>query len=154
MLIVSNSPAQPITPQVLHSLYTEVMILADEARSYFERHHENDSIAPELAVSFSCESLKVTTRLMHSIAWLLSEKSIVSGEVSESQLKHHERELGYAPASDKHLVEVLPTQAQYLVSESEVIYDRLKRLSAQMQSEIAESQPFHHAMLDRLEQAF
>ncbi len=154
MLIVSNSPTQPITPQVLHSLYTEVMILADEARSYFERHYENDSIAPELAISFSCESLKVTTRLMHSIAWLLSEKSIVAGEIEESQLAHHDRELGYAPASDKCSVELLPSQAQYLVAESEVIYDRLKRLSAQMHSEVSECQPFHHTILNRLEQAF
>lgn len=154
MLIISNSQAQPITSQVIHSLYTEVMILADEARAYFERHHENDSIAPELAVSFSCESLKVTTRLMHSIAWLLSEKAIYSGEIEQSKLAHHDRELGYAPASDKQLVDTLPSQAQYLVSESEVIYERLQRLSAQMQSEEAQSKPLQHVMLDRLQQAF
>ncbi len=154
MLIVSDSQAKPITAHVLHSLYTEVMILADEARAYFERHQENDSIAPELAVSFSCESLKVTTRLMHSIAWLLSEKAIHSGELDEAQLKDHDRELGYAPASDQRLVDILPTQAQYLVSESEVIYDRLKRLSAQIQSEALQSKPFQHLMLDRLQQAF
>ncbi len=154
MLLVSDSQTQPITSHVLHRLYTEVMILADEARAYFERHHENDSIAPELAVSFSCESLKVTTRLMHSIAWLLSEKAIYSGEIDESRLEHHDRELGYAPASDKRLVDTLPSQAQYLVSESEIIYDRLKRLSRQIQSVTSQPKPFQHLMLDRLAQAF
>lgn len=154
MFIVSDSQAQPITAKVLHGLYTEVMILADEARAYFERHHESDSIAPELAVSFSCESLKVTTRLMHSIAWLLSEKSIHSGEIEESQLVNHDRELGYAPASDQQLVDILPSQAQYLVAESEVIYERLKRLSAQIRSKPVQTKPYQHAMLDRLQQAF
>lgn len=154
MLLVSNSQTKPITSHVLHSLYTEVMILADEARAYFERHHENDTIAPELAVSFSCESLKVTTRLMHSIAWVLSEKAIHSGEIEESQLANHDRELGYAPASDQRLVDTLPTQAQYLVSESEVIYERLQRLSAQIRLEPVQAKPYQHAMLDRLQQAF
>lgn len=154
MLIVSDSPAQPITSLVLHRLYTEVMILADEARAYFERHHENEIIAPELAVAFSCESLKVTTRLMHSIAWLLSEKAVCSGEIDESQIEYHDRKLGYAPASDKQLVETLPAQAQYLVAESEIIYDRLKRLNNQIQSEAIQSKPFQHLMLDRLEAAF
>lgn len=154
MLLVSNSQAQPITFQVLHSLYTEVMILADEARAYFERHHENDTIAPELAVAFSCESLKVTTRLMHSIAWLLSEKAIHAGEIEESRLPMHDRELGYAPASDRKLVDNLPAQAQYLVSESEIIYERLQRLSTQIGAKTVQSRPSQHAMLDRLQQAF
>lgn len=154
MLISKQSHTQPITAHVLHSLYTEVMILADEARAYFERHHGNDIIAPELAVSFSCESLKVTTRLMHSIAWLLSEKAVQSGEIETSKLAQHNRELGYAPSSDADLVKNLPAQAQYLVSESEVIYERLQRISTQMLAEAEEQQPIHHMFLDRLQQAF
>lgn len=153
MFNAQDSLSQPITSHVLHSLYTEVMILADEARAYFERQHEA-SVAPELAVSFSCESLKVTTRLMHSIAWLLSEKAIFSGEISEAQMLMHERQLGFAPASDHKLVQDLPAQAQYLVSESEVIYDRLKRINGQMMTDHQQNTPFHHVMLDRLQKAF
>jgi len=152
MFIASDSKAQPITAHVLHSLYTEVMILADEARAYFERHHKNDSVAPELAIAFSCESLKVTTRLMHSIAWLLSEKAIYSGEVSEADLDNHDRNLGYAPESDPESVKTLSAQAQYLVSESEVIYSRLQRINKQILSE--NPQAVHQDLLNKLQQAF
>lgn len=149
-----DTQAQPITSHVLHSLYTEVMILADEARSYFERQYEGSSVAPELAVAFSCESLKVTTRLMHSIAWLLSEKAIFSGELTAREMLAHERALGFAPGSDPKLVQNLPAQAQYLVSESEVIYERLQRINAQMMQDREQNPPFHHIMLDRLQKAF
>jgi len=152
MFIVSASNAQPITPHVLHGLYTEVMLLADEARAYFERHHGNDSIAPELAVAFSCESLKVTTRLMHSIAWLLSEKAVHAGEIEADKISLHNRELGYAPPSDQKSIESLPAQAQYLIAESEVIYARLERISQQMINPADKASP--HDYLDMLEQAF
>lgn len=154
MIFASNTHAEPMTTHMLHSLYTEVMILADEARAYFERHQNNGSIAPELAISFSCESLKVTTRLMHSIAWLLSEKAISSGEITPDKVKNHNRELGFAPASDASLVKALPAYAQYLVSESEVIYARIKRINAQILDEEDPVKPQPHELMDRLQKAF
>ena len=154
MIIASTQQNEPITKYVLHSLYTEVMVLADEARAYFERKQNNGAIAPELAISFSCESLKVTTRLMHSIAWLLSEKAILSGEISFDKLPDHNRELGHAPESDPHCVQLLPAHAQYLVSESEAIYARLKRISAQILSENEQSKPQQHQLMERLQTAF
>ncbi len=154
MIIVSNKYHEPITKHVLHSLYTEVMVLADEARAYFERKQDHKAIAPELAISFSCESLKVTTRLMHSIAWLLSEKAILSGEISPEKLSSHNRELGHAPESDAQSVKLLPAHAQYLVSESEVIYARLKRINAQILSESKKSKPLPHELMERLQKAF
>lgn len=154
MIFAANTHAEPITAHVLHSLYTEVMILADEARAYFERHQNNGSVAPELAISFSCESLKVTTRLMHSIAWLLSEKAISSGEIKPDQVKNHNRDIGYAPESEPRLVETLPAYAQYLVSESEVIYARLKRINVQILEKEEPAKPQPHQLMDRLLQAF
>lgn len=144
----------PMTAHVLHGLYTEVMILADEARAYFERQQDSSTIAAELAVAFSCESLKVTTRLMHSIAWLLSEKAIYSGELSEAQMLQHDRKLGHAPSSDMKLVNKLPAQAQYLVSESIIIYDRLQRINNQMMRDMKQNTPYHQTMLERLQKAF
>jgi regulator of CtrA degradation len=72
-----------LTPKLVDALYTEAMILADEARSYFDRDPLSGGFAPEVSVAFSCESLKVTTRLMHSIAWLLNQKALRAGELSQ-----------------------------------------------------------------------
>ena len=63
-----------LTPKLIDGLYVEAMVLADEARSYFDTGGRDDRLAldPLDRVGFSCESLKVTTRLMHVIAWLLT----------------------------------------------------------------------------------
>ena len=63
-----------LAPKLIDSLYTEAMVLADEARSYFDRYgkEERDRLDAILRVGLSCESLKVSTRRMQVIAWLLS----------------------------------------------------------------------------------
>src|SRR3954451_16678988 len=92
-----------LTPRLVDSLYTEAMLLADEARSYFDRHgrEDRDRLDPILRVGFSCESLKVTTRLMHVIAWLLTQRAVESGELTALQARKSSRRLGEAPDSDE-----------------------------------------------------
>jgi regulator of CtrA degradation len=66
-----------LTSRLVDSLYVEAMLLADEVRAYFDEggREEREALPPLLKVSFSCESLKVTTRLMHVIAWLLTQRA-------------------------------------------------------------------------------
>ena len=67
---VQSAPA--VTTKLINALYIEAMVLADEARAYFDLHsrESRNQMTPLQRVGFSCESLKVTTRLMHVIAWL------------------------------------------------------------------------------------
>lgn len=119
-----------LTPRLVDSLYVEAMLLADEARSYFDSAGREDrlALAPVDRVGFSCESLKVTTRLMHSIAWLLTQRAVVNGELSPAQAAHPERRLGEAPAGDRDILPKLPEAAQDLVAATEELYERIRRL--------------------------
>ncbi|MEO0501223.1 MAG: DUF1465 family protein, partial [Pseudomonadota bacterium] len=65
-----------LTARLIDGLYTEAMVLADEARAYFDQDGKADRevLAPVERVQFSCESLRVTTRLMHTVSWLLNRK--------------------------------------------------------------------------------
>jgi regulator of CtrA degradation len=69
-----------ITSRLIDSLYTEAMLLADEARSYFDDagRDERSTLEPFARVGFACESLKVTTRIMHIVAWLLTPSSLLA----------------------------------------------------------------------------
>jgi regulator of CtrA degradation len=142
-----------LTPKLVDSLYTEAMLLADEARAYFDRDQMGGNLSPEISVSFSCESLKVTTRLMHSIAWLLNQKALRAGEISESDAHSEARELGYSPASDSLQVNRFPEEAQALIAASEDLYFRLQRLSMKMKISPSEA-PEPLAMIDRIRAAF
>jgi len=144
-----------LTPKLLDALYTESMVLADEARSYFESGRFNDECDADavLSVAFSCESLKVTTRLMHCIAWLLNQKALHSGELTAGEVWNHDRALGYAAASDHPMVALFPVEARQIVMASEELFQRLQRLSARLESQ-AEAEPAVHDMFRRLQSSF
>jgi regulator of CtrA degradation len=148
-----NHKHHELTPKLVDSLYTEAMLLADEARAYFDRDQMAGNLSPEISVAFSCESLKVTTRLMHSIAWLLNQKALRAGEISATDAYSDARELGYSPASDGLQTARFPEEAQALIAASEDLYYRLQRMNQKMRAlSAAPSEP--HAMMERIRASF
>ena len=144
-----------MTPKLIDSLYVEAMVLADEARSYFDRDGREDrlELEPMARVGFSCESLKVTTRLMHVIAWLLTQRAVEAGEIRRAQARAPTRSLGQAPPSDAALLDKLPRSALSLIQASQELYARVKRLEEG--SVTAEPQPSPaRSLLSRLERSF
>jgi regulator of CtrA degradation len=141
-----------ITSRVIDSLYTEAMLLADEARSYFDDVGRNDRamLEPFARVGFACESLKVTTRIMHIVAWLLTQRAIESGEIPTAAGRRPERRLGHAADSDPAVVEQLPESAQRLINASADLYARIRRIDeGQLETEIPQSPA--RALMGRLE---
>ena len=123
-------PEVRIAPRLVDSFYTEAMLLADEARSYFDDagRDARQELNPFARVGFACESLKVTTRIMHIVAWLLTQRAIESGEIPGHHGRRAERRLGHAQDSDPAIVAQLPEAAQRLIHSSADLYSRVKRL--------------------------
>ena len=136
------------------ALYIEAMVLADEARSYFDSQARDDRLAldPADRVALSCESLRVTTRLMHVIAWLLTQRAVRAGELTRAQAGTPERRLGDAPPVDAVLLPRLPQAAAEIIRASGELYDRVRRLD---QGPIGEDAPPSPArgLLSRLERS-
>ena len=112
------------------ALYIEAMVLADEARSYFDNQARDDrlALAPADRVALSCESLRVTTRLMHVIAWLLNQRAVRAGELSRAEAAAPERRLGDAAPIDEELLPRLPEAAAEIIQASSELYERVRRL--------------------------
>src|SRR5689334_808151 len=123
-------PQVRITSRLIDSLYTEAMLLADEARSYFDDvgRDERASLEPFARVGFACESLKVTTRIMHIVAWLLTQRAIESGEIPTRAGRRPDRRLGHAQDSDPTVVDQLPEAARRLINASSDLYARVQRI--------------------------
>jgi regulator of CtrA degradation len=153
--MAEDSARMQLTPKLVDSLYVEAMVLADEARSYFDRHGRDDreSLDPLLRVGFSCESLKVTTRLMHVIAWLLTQRAVEAGELSRAQARRPARRLGEAPESDEQLLPRLPEAALTLIGASRELYARVERLDRGSGSSEPQASPAR-SLLNRLERSF
>lgn len=141
------SPDLQMTPRLIESLYLEAMVLADEARGYFDHVAQNDRDVLGAAdrVAFSCESLKVTTRLMHIIAWLLHRKAEAAGEVIDGGGR-----LGHAATTEPVVRDIMPEAARALIAATSDLYDRIVRLD---NAPRAEESPAR-ALMNRLQGAF
>jgi regulator of CtrA degradation len=150
----SDLPMQQvaITSRLVDALYTEAMVLADEARSYFDDLGRDDraQLEPFARVGFACESLKVTTRIMHIVAWLLTQRALESGDIPLLDGRRPERRLGHAQESDPAVVTQLPAAAQRLINASADLYARVRRIDdGTMESDIPQSPA--RALMGRLE---
>lgn len=124
-----------VTDKLVDALYTEAMLLADEARGYFDAVGQDDRAAmlPLDRVTFSCESLKVTTRLMHVIAWLLARRahSAHSGPALAP--------LSAATPTDSRDIAGLPIGAKSVILASVDLYQRIARLEERLSAPVVAS---------------
>lgn len=141
--------------RLIDSLYVESMLLADEARSYFDEggRIEREALEPMTRVAFSCESLKVTTRLMHVIAWLLTQRAVQAGELAARDALDPSRRLGDAPITEATILPLLPTQARTMIAASADLHRRVALLDAAQIILEPEQSPARR-MQDRLALAF
>ena len=147
-----NGPEARITPRLVDALYTEAMVLADEARAYFDDVGKGERLMlePFARVGFACESLKVTTRIMHVVAWLLTQRAIETGELHRVEGRRPERRLGHATTSEQAVLEQMPPAAQRLIMASSDLYARIERLDqGQLLDEPVQSPA--RALMGRLE---
>ena len=134
-----------LAPDLIDSIYTEALVLADEARAWFDRHRviqplrsqhgEGDPLAtwaarndPTMRIALSCESLRLTTRLMHIIAWLLQQRALATGEIASLDLSDPANRLGVSPECDIAMLDDLPAPVGTLVRSSLALYDRVAAL--------------------------
>ncbi len=144
-----------LSKRLIDSLYVEAMLLADEVRCYFDDpgHEIREQLSPMDRVLFSCESLKVTTRLMHVIAWILTQRAVELGELTASGARDASRRLGNAVDTDAPTLERLPVDARHFVTASCDLYRRVVRLDAGLEEVVPAASPAKQ-LHDRLQQYF
>lgn len=146
--------------RLVDGLYVEAMVMADEARSYFDAGTLPDDLGddPLQRVAFACESLKVTTRLMHVIAWLLGQRAWQRGEIGNAEASGEKYRLGAAAESDAALIAAFPFAARSLVEASQELYERVARLQERMDMmlnpDAGERKSPARALMDRLSTSF
>jgi regulator of CtrA degradation len=159
-----------LSPDLIDSIYTEALLLADEARGWFDRYRpsqpmlcddiEGDPMVnwaarhdPTMRIALSCESLRLTTRLMHVIGWLLQQRALAAGEIDRIDFDDPANRLGPSPECDLVMLDELPGQVGQLVRSSLALHARVAALEA-VQIDDGHDQPHPvHAMLNRLQSA-
>ncbi|MGY6550380.1 MAG: DUF1465 family protein [Erythrobacter sp.] len=114
---------------IIEALYAEALVLADEVRAVFALgiREPIGNEDPTIRLALSTEGLKTTTRMMHVLAWLLNQRALFAGEISEAQMRRH----GALPAdrtADLHYIDMLEPATRALIAETENLHRRIARL--------------------------
>ena len=147
--------ARNINHEIIEELYSEALILADDARAAFDlRFQDNAADCNDLTrVALSIEGLRTTTRLMHVLAWLLNHRAYMAGELSDTQLEH----CGTLPEerqADADNLARLEPETRALIEESERLHARVARIDAEYRMARSNSQPSCGQLHERLERQF
>ena len=118
-----------LNARIIEALYIQGLMLSDEVRAAFDLSNRTaaDEIDAE-RVALSCEALRTTTRMMHSVAWLINHRAYFRNEISEFQLRRHGRIAANLPLAAPERLALLPADVQDLICQTERFYERLVRL--------------------------
>lgn len=127
---------------IIEALYSEALVLADDVRAVFAAGVREPGVGEDamLRLALSTEGLKTTTRMMHILAWLLNQRAVFAGELSENQLRKHG---GLPPdrTSDSSQLALLEPETRELIAETENLHQRIARLDAAWRQRFAMDSP-------------
>jgi regulator of CtrA degradation len=128
--------------------------LSDDVRAAFALSGRLGAAANEddATVALSCEALRTTTRMMHSVAWLLNHRAYFAGELSEFQLRRHGK-LADFPEAEPQRLALIDGETRALIQATERFHARLKRLDNGWRERDANAPSAIAALRERLGQA-
>jgi len=130
------------TAAFFNRTYDETMALLVETRNYIAYHEAKDQkgLPPHVRLQVSCESMRVTSRLIQAMAWLLAQKAVHAGELTPRQAASEEYALsgGDICADESGAdIEALPTGLRSLLERSHKLYMRVARLDEMVRRNVA-----------------
>lgn len=147
----------PLDGPFLEKSYDEAMALVHAAAQYLEGvgKAERAALPDPLRAVFTGESLRMTTRLMQAVAWLMTQRALAAGEITAAEAmapaqRLSGREVCLAPPLAGS--EELPATLVGMLQESRRIYERIARIEERMLATEAAENPVHQ-MLNRIDEA-
>jgi regulator of CtrA degradation len=122
--------------------YGEAMDLLVEARDYFAHREPIDrqTLPPLERLRFCCETMRLTVRLTQIMAWLLAQRAVFAGEISQQDaLADHGAlaEVGICMADEAMAVPMVPERLAGLLDRSQRLYVRVARLDELARRQLA-----------------
>lgn len=121
-------------------LFREGMGLVERTASYLDGPGRTDSAAlpREVALTYATESMRLTTRLMQIASWLLVQRAVAEGELTQEQalVENGKVRSGDMAAAVADEVERLPEGLRELMEHSHRMQQRIRHLEGQMSEAI------------------
>ena len=120
--------------------YGEAMDLLVEAREYLAHREpiDRETLAPLQRLRFCCETMRLTARLTQIMAWLLAQRAVFAGEMSQRDaLADHGALADVVICMAEDTVPAMPQRLASLLDRSRRLYVRVARLDELARRQIA-----------------
>lgn len=164
-----NDSQQPVsfgqrlaTSEAFRALFREGMGLVEEAAAYLDGpgRFEAKGLSRADALAYASESMRLTTRLMQIASWLLLQRAVNEGELTQAQAaaeKHKVKLSRQELASNPETFRRLPIRLQELGTQSMRLQERVMHLDRLLYSSADQGmgRPLGvHLQIERLQQIF
>ncbi len=122
---------------------TETMGLLVEARRYLSDRAEADArnLTIDQGLASSVETMRLVSRLTEALAWLLTHRAVLTGELTLDEALAPERRLGGHVLCGRDTTDdmrTMPPDFQKLMARSLELYQRVAHLDAQVSDRISQ----------------
>ncbi len=119
-------------------LFREGMTLVEETASYLDGDGrvESRKLTRAGSLTYATESMRLTTRLMQLACWLLLQRAVNDGEMSQEQAAAEKAKVrlnGLSSATDGTGWDELPERLRDLIGRSTRLQERIRRLDGAME---------------------
>jgi len=147
--------------QMFDKVFREGMGLVEETASYLDGPGREDARELDRASSlaYATESMRLTTRLMQLASWLLLQRAVRDGEMTQAQVHDEKYRIKLDqlatpdPVSDS---ETLPEALKALIVRSIALHKRIVRIDGQLRGETEKPQAANAVtdQMDKIRAAF
>ena len=114
------------------TLFRDGMALVEETAAYLDGEGRDDAkTLPRLAaLAYASESMRLTTRLMQIASWLLLQRAVNEGEMTQADASSDKRRtrISWQHATTSTMSDALPTRLLALIEGSLRLQERIARL--------------------------
>jgi len=150
-IMASAAPAADIIS--LDKIYAETFGLMNETVDYLEKQKKagHTPLPAAASCAYIGESMRLTTRLMQMAGWLMMQRAVHNGEMSAEEARRPEHCLGSIKVCVGPPMEgagLLPREFTALLTRSQALFDRVRRLEQQFLNKTVEASPVQNIMRD------
>ena len=148
MTTTEENPFEATGPIFYDRMYDDAVKLTVEVRDYFADRAETDRIflTQGQKLAMMRESMRVTTRLAQSVAWIMAQRAVHEGEISVEDARKSNYRLEnhrVCLAEDDGRLAGLPSEFKVLWWRSQRLYQRIARLEDLAQRRAGFGKPIH-----------
>lgn len=128
--------------QAFKDLFREGMALVEETAGYLDGPGRNDSRSLDRgpALAYATESMRLTTRLMQLASWLLLQRAVNEGELTQEQAAQEKSKVrlsSVGAATPQATLDELPEQLGALINKAMRLQERIVHMDKLLFAEIA-----------------